>query len=333
MLASSSLPALLSQFQARYPMGCLSAELLTIHQEQYVIRALIQVGGITIATAMAADSTLETAEDRAKLRVLETVISAASPVVLPPILPANPEVSLSSIEHGSQLNQTHRSFSSQTASQPDRLPEPQLTPTAASQSQPDYLPTSLTKSSFSTIPGTETADLSPGIESVNPPTPFSSAPNLSSNIQLDTLDTAQGTIQSTVQSTMPSSQPDWDVEFQSVSQLNSKAVDQPVPISPVPTSPVTSSLRTSKAERASKQTAELPVDAPVEPTVPKPADRSEEIMRIGIEMKRLGWSTEQGREYLKRTYGKASRSKLDDAELLDFLRYLELQSSPLQTPF
>lgn len=56
-------------------------------------------------------------------------------------------------------------------------------------------------------------------------------------------------------------------------------------------------------------------------------------MKIGIEMKRLGWSTEQGREYLKRTYGKRSRQELNDAELLDFLRYLETQPSPMQTPF
>jgi hypothetical protein len=54
-------------------------------------------------------------------------------------------------------------------------------------------------------------------------------------------------------------------------------------------------------------------------------DRSDEIARIGVEMKRLGWTTIQGREYLKQRYGKRSRQELNDSELLDFLAYLENQ--------
>ncbi|NJR39013.1 MAG: hypothetical protein HC781_09465 [Leptolyngbyaceae cyanobacterium CSU_1_4] len=57
-------------------------------------------------------------------------------------------------------------------------------------------------------------------------------------------------------------------------------------------------------------------------------DRSDEIARIGVEMKRLGWTTIQGREYLKQRYGKRSRQELNDSELLDFLAYLENQPAP-----
>ena len=42
-------------------------------------------------------------------------------------------------------------------------------------------------------------------------------------------------------------------------------------------------------------------------------------------MKRLGWSHAQGREYLRRTYGRNSRQDLSDQELLDFLQYLRSQ--------
>ena len=342
--SSSSLPALLSQFQTRYPMGCVSAELLTIHQEQYVIRAVIQVGGITIATAMAADSKLETAEDRAKLRVLETVSASTSPAVFPPMLLPNPAMATSPTTQFSQLDRTNSVLGGRPGSQTDRSSEPAITPTGASQSQsddqlddqPDYSPTALSEPVLEpvleTVPGTETADLlplPPAIEPSSIPSHLSPAMTVPSSLQTGTMQTG------TIESTMPSSQPTWETEFQSVSQLNSTAIDQSAQISSVQTSPATSSLRTSKTERASKRltSTELPADAPVEPVAPEPADRSEEIMRIGIEMKRLGWSTEQGREYLKRTYGKASRSKLDDAELLDFLHYLEMQSSPLQTPF
>ena len=57
-------------------------------------------------------------------------------------------------------------------------------------------------------------------------------------------------------------------------------------------------------------------------------DFSEIIARSDVELKRLGWSSEQGRTYLLETYGKRSRQLLSDDELLEFLRYLESQPTP-----
>lgn len=45
--------------------------------------------------------------------------------------------------------------------------------------------------------------------------------------------------------------------------------------------------------------------------------------KTDLEMKRLGWTKEQGRDYLLSTYGKRSRLHLDNLELLEFLEYLE----------
>jgi hypothetical protein len=42
-----------------------------------------------------------------------------------------------------------------------------------------------------------------------------------------------------------------------------------------------------------------------------------------IELKRLGWTSEQGRNYLLQTYGKRSRFMLTDKEILNFLDYLK----------
>ncbi|XTZ20499.1 MAG: hypothetical protein ACQZ3M_03310, partial [cyanobacterium endosymbiont of Rhopalodia fuxianensis] len=50
---------------------------------------------------------------------------------------------------------------------------------------------------------------------------------------------------------------------------------------------------------------------------------SEIIVRSNTEMKRLGWTKVQGREYLIQTYGKQSRQIFSDEELLEFLYYLE----------
>lgn len=55
----------------------------------------------------------------------------------------------------------------------------------------------------------------------------------------------------------------------------------------------------------------------------EPEDLSDTLIKIDIELKGLGWTTDQEREYLERVYGKQRDQLLTD-ELLDFLRYLEL---------
>lgn len=62
-----------AQFRVRYPTGSLISELLTIHHGKFVVRALVQVDGVTKATGMAAADTLEQAEDQARIRALEVM--------------------------------------------------------------------------------------------------------------------------------------------------------------------------------------------------------------------------------------------------------------------
>lgn len=57
-------------------------------------------------------------------------------------------------------------------------------------------------------------------------------------------------------------------------------------------------------------------------------DHSDIITKTNVEMKRLGWTTQQGKDYLLQTYGKRSRQLLSDQELMSFLRYLESQPIP-----
>ncbi len=59
-----------------------------------------------------------------------------------------------------------------------------------------------------------------------------------------------------------------------------------------------------------------------------PIDFSDIIARTTVELKRLGWTNQQGREYLVQTYGKRSRQLLTDEELLDFLHHLESEPTP-----
>jgi hypothetical protein len=57
------------------------------------------------------------------------------------------------------------------------------------------------------------------------------------------------------------------------------------------------------------------------------------IAQTDVELKRLGWSKTQGREYLQKTYGedKIARKDLTAQELTSFLEYLRQQPNPPET--
>jgi formylglycine-generating enzyme required for sulfatase activity len=73
---------------------------------------------------------------------------------------------------------------------------------------------------------------------------------------------------------------------------------------------------------------ELETDTNGTSSTASPIDFTDLIARTNVELKRLGWTNQQGRNYLLKTYGKRSRQLLTDAEMLDFLHYLESEPSP-----
>ncbi|BAQ59916.1 hypothetical protein GM3708_322 [Geminocystis sp. NIES-3708] len=76
---------------------------------------------------------------------------------------------------------------------------------------------------------------------------------------------------------------------------------------------------TQEEDLPSESVLPLPLD--VEETI----DFSQIIDQTSIEMKRLGWTQDQGKKYLLETYGKKSRHLLSDEELIEFLQYLKTQ--------
>lgn len=59
-------------------------------------------------------------------------------------------------------------------------------------------------------------------------------------------------------------------------------------------------------------------------------DFNEIKQKTDIEIRRLGWTKDDGREFLKSRYGKRSRLHLTDEQLLEFLGYLEQQPTPVK---
>ncbi|AVH73000.1 hypothetical protein [Nostoc sp. 'Lobaria pulmonaria (5183) cyanobiont'] len=62
---------------------------------------------------------------------------------------------------------------------------------------------------------------------------------------------------------------------------------------------------------------------------PTPPDLSDVIAKTDVEIQRLGWTPEQGREHLIKVYGKRGRTLLTEEELHGFLKYLQSQPNPI----
>jgi hypothetical protein len=70
----------LEKFRAQYPKGALIADLVSVHEGQYVVRAAVIHQGETLATGFAASADIQVAEDRARERAIAVLAipSAAS---------------------------------------------------------------------------------------------------------------------------------------------------------------------------------------------------------------------------------------------------------------
>jgi hypothetical protein len=94
--------SLLIQLRAHYPTACLLAELVQVQGDQYVVRAMVNVELQVLATALAAATTVEEAENQARQRVLDVlgiqtlvlgetstavVNTPVPPLVVPPVVP------------------------------------------------------------------------------------------------------------------------------------------------------------------------------------------------------------------------------------------------------
>jgi hypothetical protein len=278
------------QLQSRYPTSNLVSELLTVHDGNYVVRALVQLGGVTLATGMAAHPDVEAAEDRAKARALEALgIVPSSTSLLDSSLP----VALGK------------------PAQPVVTPDLTVSTARVSQAGSDAIANS---PSLAIAPPTSSASVlktaafphaavSPEPDSLEPDAEFSTEFNI---------DNTEFYL----------SNPDED-EFSSDHSLFDPETQEKSPqISPSASNASPPSSRPKKNGKAIADSK--PVDS-FTPALDGSIDNSDVIAQTDVELRRLGWGRDQGRKHLEQTYGKRSRQQLTDTELLDFLHYLESQ--------
>ena len=74
----------LAKFRHQYPQGSLVSELVEIDRGTYIVKALVQIDNLILATALAGGSTVEAAEDAAKERAIATLCLDRQPNIASP---------------------------------------------------------------------------------------------------------------------------------------------------------------------------------------------------------------------------------------------------------
>lgn len=279
---------MLSQFRAQYPQGSLTSELIQIDHGRYIVRALVVVDGVMLASGLAADQSLEAAEDQARLRAL----------------------ALLNLENAS--TRTESAAAQLKANAVQSLPEPELQPlTPAPPAVPPSPPASVASvSSPEPLPTQEEGE-KPEKDSIPAVAKVAQVEEIAP--ETEALPLTSIAVSAPSHSIAPKSE---------AIQAEEEALPLPLP-NPAPPTTSPTPLLTFIPEPESSS-----VPSPAVPVLEEPIDFSEVIARSNVELKRLGWTSDQGRNYLLQTYGKRSRQLLSDEELLEFLQYLESQPTP-----
>lgn len=267
--------SLVTAFRQQFPEGSLLSEVLTIQDGLFVVRVSVASRGSVLSQALAANNSLELAEDIACNRALERLVlstggkAAPSPPTVPVQKPQHPPSSLPNPLTALDIDQTVA-----TPHSPPEEAEAALKPRA----EPEL--------------------------SVGGPPDITTAEAMTKNGT-----TSSQTPRQNHGDSIPSASPERP-------QPNLKLATPPVPKS----EPVAQDPEAEADAREDLSNFGSMAAAPI--------DLSDIIAQTDMELQRLGWDVNQGREFLEKTYGKRSRHDLTDEELLEFLLYLEGQPRP-----
>jgi hypothetical protein len=312
-------------FRQQYPQGSIISDLVQINGDQYVVRVSISSAGTTLVATLAADPNLMLAENRATERALAILGITAAPATLQPVV--NSEVlELVSTEITPSAKE---SVSSSGANSQLDLEQPAIVPVVKN----------LTVQPLPELPAISTA-ASPVNAVIEAPFSEEFAPIPEPPVEIST-DAVEFYDQSNFLT------PGEEIDL----LLGNGKIDSPTPalpetlieISAPPMEPIVETAPVAKASRVKKATATPePVPeqlaatvsepaaalAPPEETIPladPPLSVTDMIPLINMELKRLGWSKERGRDYMVSLYNKRASALLSDEELFGLLQHLKAE--------
>lgn len=282
---SSQGHSLFAQLRSRFPQGALISELVQVHDGQFVVRAIVQVGTTTMATGMSAAPQIEVAEDRARVRAMEVL--GISPMLA---FDAAPRF----VSEPIQEPEPARIEPAITPSKPDTI-EAVLPEIASPASTEIESPISVERNAAeiappAMIPEAIASQASPGIEtSIEPIKKFTRKKK----------------------------------EEPISAERNREAIAPPSDLLDFPGLDVPQRKPAPPKFEMDYSYDETPAFEDPTPPRSEPIDLSDAIAQIGTEIERIGWTKKQGSTYLQDTYGKKTRAELTEDELLEFLHYLK----------
>ena len=292
---------MLAQFQSLYPTGSLISELVQIYHGKYIVRSSVQIEGVTRATGMSAAETIEEAEDRSRNRALmvlgmqgESNIEAATKVEqkqVEQIATSQPNLQVLSNRSLTTAVTALNEHTNTTANPTEVTQTPvSNTPAASNQATQTQTPVSNTPAVSSQV--TQTEDESPTPEVFSEDDNDFYSQDFDTPLPIPTYD-----------------EPDFEAPIEDNQPDDDENETEPTVSNVTPINKSTTETTTKKTTKRKKKT--------------EPVDLSDVIAKTDVELERLGWTPQQGREYLINTYGKRGRTLLTEEELLDFLNYLE----------
>ncbi|VEP15376.1 conserved hypothetical protein [Hyella patelloides LEGE 07179] len=307
ILTGSTINLMLHQFRHLYPQGSLISELINIDRGLYIVKVSVQNEETIFGTGLAAAETIEKAEDKARERALMTVNLEKS--AISPQTPQSQSEIISIPLDGTPPYERCAGMGGlqQTAincEKPNIKPEKSPLSTPGEVASPKERPPrhdGACSDSWSTAAQTVVTatprNQTSNHQSYNPPSVTLSPPE---KVVSNPITTPEPNTQPEIADFVPTPiTKEISLETTPAIESQSNIFDQP--LTPPPPEEIT----------------------PVEAGNTLELDFNEIRHKIDLEMKRLSWTKEQGRDYLLSTYGKRARLHLTDEELLEFWHYLE----------
>ncbi|MGK7895150.1 MAG: hypothetical protein AB4372_16380 [Xenococcus sp. (in: cyanobacteria)] len=302
---------MLSKFRNLYPTASILSELIDIDRGTYIVKVSIQIQGITLATGLAGAEVVEKAEDSARNRALQALVLEDGHLSLNLATKADSEVA-KPLNLVTETSHHHDSLTSEksTAQEMPQLPLSESKTNSTAKVTPEQTVTATIQPPVAPVIISEYQE--PSVNKRPEPEPEALPIPPQPEIPAPSLEYQEEIFQPTLESpSNPADLPPVDPTWSEKSSQEPLFEEQGTVLTATLADPV---LANEESEPLAKpQVTESPVEF----------DFNQIRHKIDLEMKRLSWTKEQGRDYLLSTYGKRSRLHLTDDELLEFWHYLE----------
>ena len=303
---------MLSKFRNLNPQGSILSELIDIDRGVYIVKVSIQLNGITLATGLAGAEDVEKAEDSARNRALQALVSEDGHLSLNLATKADQEIA-TPITATTETSNHHDALPAKSSSDQEipLLPERESPIKSTTEVAPEKIVTATVQSPIPAPPTITSLLNEPAVNQTPELDSAAISTPVSPEIATPSAEYQEEILESPLESTTA---PDELLQAETSWTEN------------LPEPPATSEKKPRQEKQSTTLIPPETQQAVAEPLVteaPVEFDFNQIRHKIDLEMKRLSWTKEQGRDYLLSTYGKRSRLHLTDDELLEFWHYLE----------